>query len=282
MQEFQDRTAVITGGASGIGLAMAKAFGGAGMQVLLSDVEDAALQSAVAGLRERQIRTEGVVCDVSDRAAMANLAQEAGRLFGNVHILCNNAGVGGGGNVATASANTWDWVLGVNLHGVIHGLEVFLPGMLAHGEGGHVINTASMAGLISLPGMAPYTTTKMAVVGISEAMAQELADQGIGVSVLCPGWVRTAISDSSRNRPADLQDADLPESAEQAERSEMIRGFVEAGMDPDRVAARVMEAIRDGELYVLTHPEMRAPVEQRFADIVAAFDRAEVSPALKD
>jgi len=282
MQEFQGRTAVITGGASGIGFAMARAFGAAGMQVMLADVEAPALETAVAELQSRQVRAEGLICDVSDRAAVARLAQAAQAQFGNVHILCNNAGVGGGGPVATASANTWDWVLGVNLHGVIHGLEAFLPAMLAHGEPGHIVNTASMAGLISPPGMAPYNATKMAVVGISEAMFVELQGENIGVSVLCPGWVRTGIADSSRNRPEDLADTAPAQTAQQEAMSEMIRGAIDAGMDPDRVAARVMEAIGDGELYILTHLDMRAAVEERFAAIGAAFDRAAASPALSD
>ena len=200
MKELKGKVAFITGGAAGIGLAMARAFGREGMSVMLADIEPATLAAAVEELRASQIKAEGVVCDVTSRDSLRAAALETIAKFGKVHMVCNNAGVGSGGPLGTVPAKDWDWVLDVNLMGVVHGTEIFAPLILSHGEGGHFVNTASMAGMVSPPGMEPYCASKFAVVAMSEGWAAQLAGQGIGVSILCPGFVKTRIHESRRNR----------------------------------------------------------------------------------
>jgi NAD(P)-dependent dehydrogenase (short-subunit alcohol dehydrogenase family) len=273
MRDLAGRTAFVTGGASGIGFALAAAFAQAGMKVMVADVEAAALAAAVARLREVAPHVGGVACDVADAASVAAAAQATFEAFGKVHLLCNNAGVAGGGGADEISLSTWRWVLDVNVMGVVHGLAAFLPHMRGHGEGGHVLNTASMAGFQAGLGLSPYAASKYAVVAISEGMALELKPQGIGVSVLCPGFVRTAISDSGRNRPERYGRAEPPDPASaMGQLSAHIRERVEAGLEPDVVAARALAAIRDDELYVFTHPEMRGEIDERFAAVAAALD----------
>ena len=202
--------------------------------------------------------------------------------MGAVHVVCNNAGVGAGGLQEDLKAADWDWVLGVNLMGVVYGIQAFVPHIKAHGEGGHFVNTASMAGVISSPGMAPYCASKFAVVGLSEGLAAELADHQIGVSILCPGWVNTRINESARNRPGrfDEQQASQagkpgkPAAQAQSPQAQRIAEALRSGLDPKQVGERVLNAIRNNELYVFTHPELRAGVDQRHANISAAFDRA--------
>ncbi len=275
MRDLDGKTAFITGGASGIGLAMATAFGGAGMSVMLADIEEEALAAAVAGLKERQIRADGVLCDVTRRAAVEAAAERTVEAFGKVHVVCNNAGVGAGGPLDAVPHEDWAWVLEVNLLGVVYGLECFLPRLRAHGEGGYVLNTASMAGLLSMPGLEPYSATKYAVVALSEGWALQLAPEGIGVGVLCPGFVKTKIDSSRRNRPDRFGGAGPAEPS-------FASPLVQAGIDPERVGRRVLEAVRANERYVFTHPEMRPAVEGRFAAILAGFDTAAASPALSD
>ena len=273
MQDLKGKVAFITGGASGIGLSMAKAFGRAGMAVMIADIERSALNQAVDELRAGQIRAEGVVADVASRDSLRAAALETIAKFGKVHLVCNNAGVGAGGPIGEVAEQDWSWILGVNLMGVVHGVEIFTPLIAGHGEGGHFVNTASIAGMISPPGMEPYNATKFAVVAMSEGWAGPLAPMNIGVSILCPGFVKTRIHESRRNRPGGAGEADAAANTAGA--------FVMSGMPPDAVGERVVEAVRDGELYVFTHPEFRAPVAARFDAILAAFDRAADSPALK-
>lgn len=277
MKEFQGKTAFITGGASGIGFAMAKAFGTAGMNIMLADIEKDALEKAVEDLRQRQVKVEGVHCDVAERKSVEDAAAATVEAFGKVHIVCNNAGVGGGGAIGTLRPGDWDWTVSVNLMGVVYGMEAFLPHMRAHGEGGHFVNTASMAGMISPPGMEPYCATKFAVVAMSEGWAGQLAPENIGVSVLCPGFVSTRIHESSRTRQERFGEAEErnPEAASAAAQ------FVQAGIPADVVGACVFEAVRDNDFYIFTHPDMRPAVEQRFARIMAGFDKAADRAALK-
>ena len=273
MREFAGKTAFVTGGASGIGLALGRAFAEEGCKVMLADIEKAPLDGAIASLSGSGPEIRGVVCDVADPASVDAAAEATFSAFGKVHILCNNAGVGARGGIDHIALDNWRWVLDVNLIGVVNGVRAFLPHMRAHGEGGHIVNTASMAGIvISHQGFAPYPATKYAVVGISEGLAKEVKPLGIGVSILCPGIVRTNILESARNRPkrygpATPADTTHPLYARFAER-------VRTGMDPAEVARRVMAAIRNDELYVFTHPGMRGAVEERFQAILAAFDRA--------
>jgi NAD(P)-dependent dehydrogenase (short-subunit alcohol dehydrogenase family) len=276
MRDFAGKAAFVTGGASGIGLALGRAFLEAGMRVMLADIEPAALDQALAGLKAYDNRVRGVIVDVADRAAMQRAAGEAIDAFGRIHVLCNNAGVGGGGPQGQIPAADWDWTIDINLNGVFNGISEFLPHIRAHGEGGHIVNTASMAGMISVAMMAPYCASKYAVVALSEGLAAELDGSNTGVSVLCPGWVRTRINDSGRNRPSRYGAGTAPPPAAAA-RAALVAEALKAGMDPAVVAARVLAAIRDGDLYIFTHPEMRGPVEERFRRILAAFDKA---PAL--
>ncbi len=256
MQRFEGRVAVVTGGASGIGFALGRRFGEAGMKVVLGDVEAPALERAVADLCAAGIEAKGVPCDVTDPAQMEALARAALDAHGAVHVFCNNAGVGGGGLSWETPLSTWEWVLGVNLWGVIHGVRTFVPILLQQHEG-HIVNTASVAGLVAAPFMGAYNASKHAVVGISETLHHELAITGarVRVSVLCPGWVNTGIAMSERNRPAHLA---IPEpTAEQAAQGEtmreMLQAMIDGGMDPDRVAEQVFEAVREERFWILTH-----------------------------
>jgi NAD(P)-dependent dehydrogenase (short-subunit alcohol dehydrogenase family) len=273
MRDFRGKGAFVTGGASGIGFALASAFLQAGMKVMIADIDQRDLDHAVAELRLRG-EAHGVECDVADRAAIERAAQAAFDALGRVHVLCNNAGVGGAsGPQEQIKPGDWEWTIGVNLMGVIHGVGAVLPHIKAHGEGGHVVNVASLAGMASVPTMGPYCATKFAVVALSEGLAAELQGTPIGVSVLCPGWVRTRIVESGRNRPerygGRTESRPGPLTA-------IVEAAVRSGMEPAKVAAQVMAAIRDNELYVFTHPEMREATEERFRRILAAFDRAAV------
>jgi NAD(P)-dependent dehydrogenase (short-subunit alcohol dehydrogenase family) len=277
MRDLSGKTAFITGGASGIGLGMARAFAGAGANLVLADIEEAALAQARAEFDSRNVALMTVRCDVADRASVIDAAGQAIEQFERIHILCNNAGVGAGGVMGEIPAADWNWVLGVNLMGVIHGIDALLPHMRAHGEDGHVVNTASMAGMAGVAGMGPYCASKFAVVALSEGLSQELQGSNIGVSVLCPGWVNTSIIESGRNRPVDAPrrpiDPDDP-------RARLVRDLIENGLSIDTVGERVLEAVHDNELYVFTHPDMRQNTEERFQRILAGFDRAAQSPAL--
>jgi NAD(P)-dependent dehydrogenase (short-subunit alcohol dehydrogenase family) len=274
MREVAGKTAFVTGGASGIGLALGRAFAQAGMKVMLADIEADALAAAVKSLDNFAPDIRGAICDVADPASVERAANAAFETFGKVHVVCNNAGVAAGGGIDNISLDNWRWVLDVNLMGVVHGIRTFLPHIRAHGEGGHIVNTASMAGMINGMGFSPYSASKFAVVSMSEGLAAHLAPFGIGVSVLCPDYVRTGIADSGRNRPqryGPVQTLD-PASPAAAMVAEIARRL-QAGLEPDAVAARVLEAIRNGELYVFTHPNMRVGVDERFAAIQAAMDR---------
>ena len=277
MQNLSGKVAFITGGASGIGLSMAQAFGAEGMSVVLADIEPEALERAVAGLRERQIRAEGVVADVASRASIQAAAEATLAAFGKVHVVCNNAGVGAGGMMDAVTPSDWDWVIDVNLKGVVYGVETFVPLIAAHGEGGHFVNTASLAGMVSPPGMEPYCATKFAVVAMSEGWREQLAAKDIGVSVLCPGFVKTRINESRRNRQASYGPDERAPPPADAPPSRVL-----SGIPVEPVGRRVVEAVKGNELYVFTHPGSKAAVAARFERILAAFDDAEASPALAD
>ena len=275
MRELAGKTAFVTGGASGIGFALGRAFAEAGMKVMLADVEADALAAAVNSLHNVGPGVRGIDCDVADAASVERAAKATFDAFGNVHIVCNNAGVAAGGGIDEIALDSWRWVIDVNLMGVVHGIRAFLPHMRAHGEGGHIVNTASMAGMQSGLGFSPYTASKFAVVGMSEGLVPQLAPFGIGVSVLCPGFVRTRIGESGRNRPEQYGAAQAPPpGSATAMLVAMVDEMIRNGIEPADVAARVLAAIRANELYVFTHPEMRTEVENRFTAITTAFDRA--------
>jgi len=251
MNTFSDRTAVITGAASGIGFALAQACGDAGMRVALIDLPGARLDTAVAQLRARGIDAQAFAADVSDTQAMRVIAAEIRAQFGAVHLLCNNAGISGlHRRCWNFSDDDWQRLLDVNLRGVINGLQAFLPQMVDQTEG-HIVNTASMAGLIPTPMNAPYCASKFAVVGLSETLALHLRDYGshIGVSVLCPGPVKTAIGADRMTQPTQHLDA-----GERAY-NEAVGVRVQTGLDPAQLAQQVLTAVREHRFYVLTHPE---------------------------
>jgi NAD(P)-dependent dehydrogenase (short-subunit alcohol dehydrogenase family) len=273
MDQFNGKTAFVTGGASGIGLALCRAFGRRGMNVALADIEAAACTEAVATLRGEEIKVIGITCDVSDRDSLAQAAAKAFAEFGNVHILCNNAGVSRAGPIESIAPSDWDWVIGVNLKGLIHGLQIFLPHMKAHGEPGHIVNTASMNGVAGAPLAGPYCATKFAAVGISEVLAAELADSPLGVSVLCPSWVKTRMLDNGRNRPAKYGGPiALDTDGRNAERNKRYAQALATGLDPAEVAQLVLGAIVARRLYVFTHADNRPDVERRFERVMKGFD----------
>jgi NAD(P)-dependent dehydrogenase (short-subunit alcohol dehydrogenase family) len=254
---------------------MARGFAENGMNVMLADIEQGALDLALKDLSQYGNHLRGIPCDVADADSVERAAQATEAAFGRVHVVCNNAGVAAGGGIDLISLDNWRWVIDVNLMGVVHGIRSFLPRIRSHGEGGHIVNTASMAGMISGGmGFSPYSASKFAVVAMSEGLAQQLKPHGIGVSVLCPEFVRTRIGESGRNRPSrygevPTLDPASPAAALVAE----IATRIEAGIDPADVARRVLDAIRNDELYVFTHPNMRQAVEGRFAAIQVAMDR---------
>src|SRR5438105_48859 len=280
MKEFKGKTAFITGGGSGIGFALARAFGREGAQIALADIDFDAARYAVERLDKEQIKAVPIRCDVGERQSIERAALETLATFGKVHILCNNAGVAVGGPLGTVTDSDWDWVIDVNLKSVVYGVETFYPLIRSHGEGGHIINTASIAGLISPPGLEPYAATKFAVVAMSEGWAQQLQQINIGVSVLCPGFVRTRIHESGRARPERYGgkgevDPGVGSTLQEAHEN------IAHGIDPDIVGARTVEAGQAGEFYIFTHPFMRDFAEMRFQAIRAAFDVASQSPVLK-
>lgn len=275
MRELAGKTAFVTGGASGIGFALGRAFMEAGMNVMLADIETDALAAAVTRLHDVGPGVRGVACDVVDPASVEHAAKATFAAFGNVHVVCNNAGVAAGGGIDVISLDSWRWVLDVNVMGVLHGIRTFLPHIRGHGEGGHIVNTASLAGLESGLGFSPYVASKFAVVAMSEGLAMQVKPFGIGVSVLCPGFVQTRIGESGRNRPerygpTPALDPASPAAAIVAHIAEQLR----TGLDPAAVADLVLTAIREDELYVFTHPEMHHEVEERFAIIQAAMDKS--------
>lgn len=277
MKELADKVAFVTGAASGIGLGIATALAQAGAKVMLADIEKAALDKAVEGLRKTNATVDGVVVDVSLRQAIEEGAAKTVERFGRVHILVNNAGVGGEGRFERTTTAGWDWVLGVNLLSVIYGFQTFVPLFKQHGEGGHIVSTSSMAGLIGGAGV-QYATTKHAVVAFSEATRNELAQHNIGVSVLCPGVTRTNIMESSRHAP----DRFKGKTAERAtlendpQIAQMLAAFTQRiaeGIDPLYVGELVREAIEADVLYVFTDTEFEPLFDQRVAGIKKAFDR---------
>ena len=256
MDSFKGKVAVVTGGGSGIGRALALAFAREGARVVLADVDESAMDGVAGEARALGVDALAVRTDVSELASVQALAERAWQTFGGVHVLCNNAGVALWGGLERATHQDWQWAMGVNLWGVIHGVETFVPRMIAGGEPGHVVNTASMAGLIASQGLGVYNTTKYAVVGLSETLAKDLKPYRIGVSVLCPMGVQTRIRESERSRPAALRNAQGPAGSE----VELIGRY----LPPERVADMVLDAIRRDELYVITHDEGLEPLRRRF------------------
>jgi NAD(P)-dependent dehydrogenase (short-subunit alcohol dehydrogenase family) len=280
MTELESKTAIISGGAEGIGLGIAQVLGRHGMNIVLADINEAQLKNAEKSLCEQGVPVLAVALDAADSTQWENVAKQTNERFGNIHMLVNNAGVGGTpGAVDATHQKDWRWVVDVNLMGVVNGTQTMIPLMKQHGEGGWLINVASMAGLGGIPFAGPYSATKAAVVAMSECWHAELQEHNIHVSVLCPGFVKTRINLSHRNKQTQYQtnrDATAT-SAEASAMAEYMQTVLDAGLPPEVVGERVVEAISAKELYIFTHPNFRSAVQKRFAAIDSAFERSESS-----
>ena len=279
MTNLKGKVAVVTGGASGIGRALAERFAEEGMRIVIADVEQSALERAEAEMTSDGAEMIAVRCDVSKAHDVKMLAGETLKAFDTVHLLCNNAGVGITGQTWAIPLEDWEWVLGVNLWGVIHGLHYFVPLMLEHGQPSHIVNTASMAGLTSGGNMAPYHVSKHGVVTLSEGLHHEFrqANANINVSVLCPGWVDTKINDSDRNRPAGrVSPEDLDPAAKNFR--DMVSRSLRGGLSPKEVAEMVLKAIVDETFYVLPHAHWKNMIHSRLDDIIEQRDPSIVLP----
>lgn len=271
MKDFKDKVAVITGAASGLGLAMAHRFAAEGMKLVLADVEEEALRKVETEFRKAGVPVLGIRTDVARGQDIERLAEKTLATFGAVHILCNNAGVGPGGVVWENTTADWEWVLGVNVWGVIHGVRTFLPIMLRQDTECHVVNTASVAGLLSVPGMGIYCVSKHAVVTLTECLHHDLRQRNakVGASVLCPAFVPTGIVDSERNRPAALRNTPRSKTPDEVAREEQMRHAVQSGrITPEQVAEMVFDAVQTNRFYILTHPKIKRAIEMRMKDIL--------------
>lgn len=275
MQNLEGRVAFITGGASGVGLGMAKVFSAAGMKVVIADIRQDHLDQAMTQFAGTNQNVHAIRVDVTDRAAMAAAADETERVFGKVHVVCNNAGINLFSPMEEATYDDWDWVLGVNLGGVVNGVQTFVPRIRKHGEGGHVVNTASMASFISGPGAGIYTASKFAVRGLTEALRWSLAPHGIGVSVLCPGLVNSAIHESDKIRPEALSGNATPSNKEFLG---MLAELHKIGMPPEEVGEKVLQGIRNNDLFIFPHPEFKDELKEIFDEVLAAVPDGAVDP----
>jgi len=278
MQDVEGKVAFITGGASGIGLGIANAFVNAGMKVVISDFRPDHLEESAAYFRRKG--KEGnlfqLQLDVTDREAFAHAAEETERVFGKVHVLCNNAGVGILGPIKLAGFDDWDWALDVMIGGVVNGVQIFLPRILEHGEGGHIVTTASMGGVIPVPGSPIYSTAKAGVIAMCEAMRGELAEDNIGVSAFCPGPVATNIREVGRMRPERYKkDSGYAEKEEELARRPNSSNW----MSIEECGERVLRGIRRNDLYIFTHREFKEGVAERMEAMLASFPKEEINQA---
>jgi len=274
MKELAGKVAVVTGAASGIGLALASRFAREGMKLVLADIEAAPLEAARAALVAQGAPAIALRTDVSREENVKRLADAAYDAWGNVHVLCNNAGVSGGfgaDGTWNVAREDWEWVLGVNFSGVLYGVRQFVPRMLAQGEAGHIVNTASVAGLITSGTGAAYTVSKHAVTALTELLYKDLKARSakLSASVLCPGWVDTQILDSARNRPGELKPEAAPQvTPEQLVRLAAVRGFLKAGFRPEAIAGLVVDAIRSDTFYIVpVQPDIEEALARRLEDI---------------
>jgi len=281
MSKFTGKTAVISGGAEGIGLSIAKALGEQKMNIVLTDINEENLQKAALELEANGVCVLPVVLDVAEEDQWQAVAEQAIARFRKIHMVVNNAGVGGeSGSIESQNKKAWQWALDVNLMGVVYGAKVMVPLIKQHDEGGWVVNVASMAGMGGVPYSGAYTATKAAVVALSESWAGELESKGINVSVLCPAFVQTRIYDSERNRPAKYQ-SDMVNLDNENSFFNKAKEMVKNGIEVSIVGKRVVEALNDGEFYIFTHPNYHAVMKKRSSDIDAAFKKSSESPLLQ-
>jgi NAD(P)-dependent dehydrogenase (short-subunit alcohol dehydrogenase family) len=275
MRDFAGKVAFITGGGSGVGLGQAKVFARAGARIVLADIRDDHLDAALRHFREIGARAHGILLDVTDRAAFERAAQETERLIGPVQLLFNTAGVSMFGPLEESTYDDYDWMMGVNFGGVVNGVRTFVPRMIEHGEGGYIVNTASMSGLIASGPAGIYSASKFAVVGLSQALRQSLDRYDIGVSVLCPGNVNTNIAESVFTRPPHLGDSGYHFDADVMT---AFRNIYSAGMDPVELAEHTIDAMARNQLYVIPYPEMRQRLVDHFESILACFPAPDSDP----
>ncbi len=279
MKKIAGKTAFITGGGSGIGLGMARVFAKAGMRVVIADLRQDHLDEAMAFFKKANQPVHPIVLDVADRDAMARAAREAEDVYGPVHVLCNNAGINIIGPLDQAGYEDWDWLLGVNLGGVINGLVTFIPRIKRHGQGGHIVNTSSIAGIVAGPGNGIYSATKFAIRGLSESLRYDLAPYNIGVSVLCPGTVATNLHQSEEHRPGRYKG--VINNVVLKNRSltgRLFREVLPTGMDPVEVGEKVLAGIQRNDFYILSHPEFRKEFQESFDEIIAALPNEPLDP----
>jgi NAD(P)-dependent dehydrogenase (short-subunit alcohol dehydrogenase family) len=282
LAEVSGKVAFVTGGSSGIGLGIARVLSAAGMKVVITYRSESHREAALASFPQGNPGVHAILLDTADRDGMVRAADEAERVFGPVHLLVNNAGVGHPGLLSQVSWQDWDWALDVNINGVFNGVRTFLPRMQKHGEGGHIMVTSSSAGLVAGV-LGVYTTTKFAVVGMFEALREEMAGSNIGVSIFCPGLVRTSIFDAERNRPASHGDAPRKPLAPPPLRADAPPvDLMAVAMDPLEAGRLVLEGVRRNDLYILSHPEFAPMVQQRNELLMASFSREPVPPGRRE
>jgi NAD(P)-dependent dehydrogenase (short-subunit alcohol dehydrogenase family) len=283
MKEFGGKTAFITGGAEGIGFYVARLLARHGMQVMLADIDTEMLEQAVQSLKAEGLQADGVPCDVALKKDLEAAARKTVERFGKVHFLMSNAGVAVTGTQKNIREENWRWIIDVNLMSVVYGAQIFAPLMKAHGEGGHIMNVASIAGIHGVSYSGPYCATKAAVISLSECWRKELEKDGIGVSVLCPGFVKSRIYDSMRNRQARYGGPLHFEEMLKAKPAVAYnKELVVTGIDTEIAAERVLEALRNDEFFIFTHPHYRELHQMRVDSINEGFDKADASPALAD
>lgn len=282
MSKFKGKTAIISGGAEGIGLSVAKALGEQGMNIVLTDINQQNLENAAKELEESGVPVLTARLDVADEEQWKHIAEKASERFGKLHMVVNNAGVGGDSvSVENQEKKGWQWTLDVNLMGVVYGAKTIVPFIKSHDEGGWIVNVASMAGMGGFLHGGAYNATKAAVVALSESWYEELSSQNINVSVLCPAFVKTRIYDSERNRPEQYK-SEISSSESNNSFLKKTKKMIENGIEVSIVGKRVVEALNNGEFYIFTHPGYRSEIQDRFKAIDEAFKDSEKSIALKE
>ena len=280
MKDVKNKVAFITGGAAGMGLGMAKAFSNVGMKIVIADIRQDHLDQAMPWFQEQKREVHLIKLDVTDRAAYAAAADEAEKVFGKIHVLVNNAGLGITGEFLKTTFADWDWLMGVNLGGVINGVQIITPRILAHGEGGHIVSTSSMSGLVASRGSIVYNTAKFAVCGFMETLYSDLEPHNIGVSVYLPGAVNTSIYKGEELRPQEYAESGYTGNKEEAAQwQEHMKGLLnKVGMDPLEVGERVLKGIQNNDLFIFSHTEFKQGVQEKFECLLASIPDEEPDP----
>ncbi|MEX2524789.1 MAG: SDR family NAD(P)-dependent oxidoreductase [Gammaproteobacteria bacterium] len=278
MKDLKGKVAFITGGGSGVALGQAKVFSREGMKVVIADIRQDHLDEAMAYFNEQKARVHPIHLDITDREAFARAADETERIFGPVDLLCNTAGVSIFGPMQDATYDDWDWIMNVNVGGVINGIRTFLPRMIERGAGGHIVNTASMSAFVPLPGTGVYNTSKYAVRGMSEALRLDLESTGIGVSLLCPGAVNTNIHEAVLTRPEHLSETGYYGADEEV--FKRLKSVIEVGLDPVDLAEYVLAAVKNNDFWVIPYPEFRETLDDLHHEVIDALPDPSSDPEM--